>query len=60
MFLHVSEILFMGEVYHTLPAQIPPWADIPPAQCMLGYPPPLLGYGQQADGTLRTGMHSCN
>ena len=29
-----------------------PWAGTPPRQCM-------LGYGQQADGTHPTGMHSC-
>ena len=29
-----------------------PWADTPPAQCM-------LGSGQQAGGTHSTGMHSC-
>ena len=29
-----------------------PRADTPPVQCM-------LGYGQQADGTHPTGMHSC-
>ena len=33
----------------------------PPAQCMLGCTPPAdtTGYGQQADGTHPTGMHSC-
>ena len=32
--------------------QIPPGRHTPPVQCM-------LGYGQQADGTHPTGMHSC-
>ena len=62
----------------TPPRQTPPHpvhAGIhPPAQCMLGYTPPLpsaycdthtppvqcmLGYGQQAGSTHPTGMHSC-
>ena len=36
----------------TTPPTHHPWADIPPAQCM-------LGYGQQAGGTHPPGMHSC-
>ena len=42
----------------------PSRADIPPAQCMLGYTPRspaqcMLGYGQQAGGTHPSGMHTC-
>ena len=43
MFLHLSVILFTGEVSTTHPL----------AKCM-------LGYGQQADSTHLTGMHSCS
>ena len=67
MFLHVSVILFTvgrGDWEDNplgrhpppsadTPANIPPpWADIPVAQCM-------LGYGQQTGGTHPTGMQSC-
>ena len=34
------------------PQQTPPWVDIPPTQCM-------LGYGQQAGGKHPTRMNSC-
>ena len=48
--LDLSVILFTGGV----PGQVhPPWAGtLPPHKCM-------VGYGQQADGTHPTGMHSC-
>ena len=49
MFLHLSVILPTGG--SVTPEQTPPWADNPPAQCM-------LGYGQQAGGT-HTGIHYC-
>ena len=54
IFLHPSVILFTGGgVWHTRPpGQTLLRADTPPGQCM-------LGYGQQAGGTHRTGMHSC-
>ena len=66
MFLHQSVILFTGGCLpppradtHPLgrhPAPLgqtqPPWADTPPAQCM-------LGHRQQAGGTHPTGMQSC-